>query len=643
MTNPTKEEFFDSIVSEEETYHSSSEKDSVSGAQKYSYTLGSSLVNQTDVDVGHMDTVENASKCRINMHEELFVKLDNTQTERSECEYKYSNMEHCQSRQHVMTLPQCSDTISDNVMKEGQQHAERHKSDNGCQCADTWRAGQDEHRDLHSAKRLNKSSQHTRDNPTQYKEKAQLHANNMEPSQHSVSSRSVTSGGDNAVPSCSRVGHTPLCTSSPRKHSSGMCFSEQSHNTSLQSEGPVCRICHEGDVSGGGMLISPCHCTGSLGLIHVGCLQTWLGSSNKTQCEICHFQFSMLRRRKPLREFLRNPGTAIDRRNLRIDLIAFIFITPFTIATTWLCIAGVLQYYRHPDATAERAGLITLAVTLILLYTIWVTISARHNWRLWQEWKLYNQEVTLLCEPEASKGSQVQTNASVQKIKISVSQPTDKQSRHSISRRSEGQGLADSSSERSRGRSSRASHEIHVQAKVTAEEVKGKTLQRNNVQSSDHKNVSKPSAGKSLKEQNNQLVHYVNNDIHMPDHLYHNMYRQEQSEHGKEHREQEQNYGPYKHDNDLLIQQYLDNITEANEDHSINVDEYGNKKSGAIFSRGSSPPEAGAARASTSYTNRWLERQTDSTGGERGSLCSECNSSRNVCQYHRRENPEHLI
>lgn len=231
----------------------------------------------------------------------------------------------------------------------------------------------------------------------------------------------------------------------------------------------------------------------------------------------------------------------------------------------------------------------------------------------------------------------------MQKITISVSQPTDKQSHQSSSRKSEVHLQTDSSSERSRGHSSRASHEGHIQVKVTAEEVKGKTLQRNNGQSIEHKYLSNPSAGRSLKEKNNQLVHYVNNDIHMPDHLYRNVYRPDHSEQGEEHRHQGQHCGQYKHDNDLLIQQYLDNIVETNEEHSNNVGEYANQKSGAIFSRGSSPPEAGAARASTSYTNRWLDRQTNSAGNEGGSICSQCNSSRNVCQYHGKGNTDRLI
>lgn len=60
---------------------------------------------------------------------------------------------------------------------------------------------------------------------------------------------------------------------------------------------PVCRICH--GTSNTEQLMSLCYCAGSIGLMHVSCLQRWLGSSNKTQCELCHFNFAIERKPKP--------------------------------------------------------------------------------------------------------------------------------------------------------------------------------------------------------------------------------------------------------------------------------------------------------------------------------------------------------
>ena len=60
----------------------------------------------------------------------------------------------------------------------------------------------------------------------------------------------------------------------------------------------MCRICQEGDEQE--VLVSPCYCAGTMGLLHISCLQKWLGCSNKTSCEICKFEFLIERRPMPI-------------------------------------------------------------------------------------------------------------------------------------------------------------------------------------------------------------------------------------------------------------------------------------------------------------------------------------------------------
>lgn len=66
------------------------------------------------------------------------------------------------------------------------------------------------------------------------------------------------------------------------------------------SDGPICRICHEGGSAEG--LLSPCRCAGSLGKVHRSCLETWLSASNTSYCELCHAQFSIERRARQITE-----------------------------------------------------------------------------------------------------------------------------------------------------------------------------------------------------------------------------------------------------------------------------------------------------------------------------------------------------
>ena len=51
----------------------------------------------------------------------------------------------------------------------------------------------------------------------------------------------------------------------------------------------TCRICiDEDDLEN---LIQPCHCTGSTAYVHEKCLMKWLTVSNRTNCEICKFEY----------------------------------------------------------------------------------------------------------------------------------------------------------------------------------------------------------------------------------------------------------------------------------------------------------------------------------------------------------------
>ncbi|XP_074795884.1 E3 ubiquitin-protein ligase MARCHF2 isoform X2 [Natator depressus] len=72
-----------------------------------------------------------------------------------------------------------------------------------------------------------------------------------------------------------------------------------------QSDGPICRICHEGGNGEG--LLSPCDCTGTLGTVHKSCLEKWLSSSNTSYCELCHTEFVVERRPRPLTEGVQPP------------------------------------------------------------------------------------------------------------------------------------------------------------------------------------------------------------------------------------------------------------------------------------------------------------------------------------------------
>ncbi len=78
-----------------------------------------------------------------------------------------------------------------------------------------------------------------------------------------------------------------------------------------ESSGLFCRICHEGEAKED--LISPCRCTGTMGLIHVACIEKWLSQAGTSKCEICGFEYTTEKTPRSLKEvresFECSPGT----------------------------------------------------------------------------------------------------------------------------------------------------------------------------------------------------------------------------------------------------------------------------------------------------------------------------------------------
>lgn len=170
------------------------------------------------------------------------------------------------------------------------------------------------------------------------------------------------------------------------------------------SDGPICRICHEGGSSEG--LLSPCDCTGTLGTVHKSCLEKWLSSSNTSYCELCHTEFSIERRPRPLTEWLRDPGPRNEKRTLFCDMVCFLFITPLAAISGWLCLRGA-QDHLQLRSWLQAVGLIALTIALFTIYVLWTLVSFRYHCQLYSEWRRTNQKVRLLI-PEAKESNSSQ-------------------------------------------------------------------------------------------------------------------------------------------------------------------------------------------------------------------------------------------
>ncbi|XP_035631358.1 E3 ubiquitin-protein ligase MARCHF3-like [Oncorhynchus keta] len=174
-------------------------------------------------------------------------------------------------------------------------------------------------------------------------------------------------------------------------------------------ERPMCRICHDG--GGQEELLSPCECAGTLGTIHRSCLEHWLSASGTSACELCHYQFTVQRKNRPLMEWVRNPGLRQEKRTLFGDMVCFLLITPLATISGWLCLRGAVDHL-HFSSRLEAVGLIALTVALFTIYLFWTLVSLRYHCRLYNEWRQTNQRVVLLLprthgepsDPPSSRG-----------------------------------------------------------------------------------------------------------------------------------------------------------------------------------------------------------------------------------------------
>ncbi|XP_043358395.1 E3 ubiquitin-protein ligase MARCHF2 isoform X1 [Dermochelys coriacea] len=164
-------------------------------------------------------------------------------------------------------------------------------------------------------------------------------------------------------------------------------------------DGPICRICHEGGNGEG--LLSPCDCTGTLGTVHKSCLEKWLSSSNTSYCELCHTEFVVERRPRPLTEWLKDPGPRNEKRTLFCDMVCFLFITPLAAISGWLCLRGAQDHLQF-NSRLEAIGLIALTIALFTIYVLWTLVSFRYHCQLYSEWRRTNQKVRLMIPDSKS-------------------------------------------------------------------------------------------------------------------------------------------------------------------------------------------------------------------------------------------------
>ncbi|OQV24770.1 E3 ubiquitin-protein ligase MARCH8 [Hypsibius exemplaris] len=172
-------------------------------------------------------------------------------------------------------------------------------------------------------------------------------------------------------------------------------------STCSNSNAEICRICHS-EADAETLLISPCHCIGSLKFVHQKCLQRWIKSSQAKTCELCKYEFQMQSKTKPLTKWEKLDMSPVERRKILCSVMFHIIAIT---CVTW-------SLYVLIDRTTEEiaSGQLewtfwTKIVVVAIGFTggvVFMYVQCKMYIQLCRRWKTYNRVIFIqTCYPES--------------------------------------------------------------------------------------------------------------------------------------------------------------------------------------------------------------------------------------------------
>ncbi|CAL7942465.1 unnamed protein product [Xylocopa violacea] len=183
-----------------------------------------------------------------------------------------------------------------------------------------------------------------------------------------------------------------------------------------------CRICH--DVSQQLPVINPCKCKGTMGAIHLKCLERWLEESNRNSCELCGHRFYITRtpRYNVLHSIivwmcLNQQQHQLQVRSLKADLFRTVIITPMAIGCSYICIVAADFYARSNYDSFSPARwttylLLAMMTLLLFSYFIWLYMIIQYHQRIWFYWWQKTSAVKIILNPENRTSINYNSNVS---------------------------------------------------------------------------------------------------------------------------------------------------------------------------------------------------------------------------------------
>ncbi|BES95256.1 RINGv [Nesidiocoris tenuis] len=179
------------------------------------------------------------------------------------------------------------------------------------------------------------------------------------------------------------------------------------HTASSDLSNCICRICQTAKSKE--QLISPCNCKGTLGKVHLSCLEKWLNFCGRQHCEICKYHFQVTRTRRygiaqSVRIWVRHPR---HRIHLRSDLIIAMILTIITATLCCICAFGVRYFISEavrlgiPAVYTEGIIFVFLAV-IVLGYSVTMYLMCKDHVVPWYRWWTQNSMVKILIVDESA-------------------------------------------------------------------------------------------------------------------------------------------------------------------------------------------------------------------------------------------------
>ncbi|XP_035439140.2 uncharacterized protein LOC118268671 isoform X1 [Spodoptera frugiperda] len=166
---------------------------------------------------------------------------------------------------------------------------------------------------------------------------------------------------------------------------------EEVERTSNHSLDDMCRICHGGESLSPelGRLISACSCRGTVGRVHVKCLERWLTESGKSRCELCGTRYATRRvHRYGVPRALVMWVLSQNAKQLMVDSLGIMLMSPLAVLAAWLSgrtLAGLMTQESHVTPWPLASTFVLACMTLVCYYCWIVSAATRHalGWWIW--------------------------------------------------------------------------------------------------------------------------------------------------------------------------------------------------------------------------------------------------------------------